>query len=98
MLSQSFCITSTASTVMSCRTGTLGHSPVTGTSFNASPAPTAMPTRPGYICRRVANVCATTPGLYRMIGQVMHVEKNAFLVAWSAAPIQAQACPVCALV
>ncbi len=81
---------------MSCRSATLGHFPVTGTSFIASPAPTATPTRPGYIARRVANVCATIAGLYRRIGQVMHVEKNAFLVAWSAAPIQAQACADCA--
>ncbi len=66
---------------MSCRSATLGHFPVTGTSFIASPAPTATPTRPGYIARRVANVCATIAGLYLRIGQVIQVEKNTFLVA-----------------
>ncbi len=90
-------MTLTASMVISCRTGTVGHSPVTGTSFIASPAPTATPTLPGYICRRVANVCATIAGLYRMIGHVMQVDMNTSLVAWSAAPIQAQACADCAL-
>ncbi|OQC67539.1 MAG: hypothetical protein BWX50_01343 [Euryarchaeota archaeon ADurb.Bin009] len=32
-----------------------------------------------------------------MIGQVIQVEMNTLLVAWSAAPIQAQACADCAL-
>ena len=86
-------MTSIASTVMSWRSATLGHLPVTGTSFKASPAPTAIPTRFGYIWRRVANVWATTPGLYRRIGQVIQVETNTFFVAWRVAPIHAHAWP-----